>query len=265
MRFASIASGSSGNCIYVGAGNTNLLIDAGISKKRIECGLNGMDLSLKDIDGILVTHEHSDHVGGLGVVSRAFHIPIYGTAKTLEQVKTQKSLGNIEDDLYREIQPDKSFEIDELKVNPFSISHDAADPVAYSIENGEHKVAVATDMGVYSDYTIDNLLNSDALLIEANHDIKMLEAGPYPYPLKRRILSSKGHLSNEMSGRLLSSVIHDNMKYIFLGHLSRENNYDMLAYETVRLEINTSDNKYSADDFNIKVAKRDEPSQLVEV
>lgn len=265
MRFASIASGSSGNCIYVGSDNTHILIDAGISKKHIEGGLNGIGLSLKDIDAILVTHEHSDHVSGLGVVSRAHSIPIYGTEETLENVKRQKSLGAISEDLYHNISPDNSFYIHELKINPFSISHDAANPVAYRVETENRSVAVATDMGIYNDYVVSNLENVNALLLEANHDVKMLEAGSYPYQLKRRILSEKGHLSNEMSGRLLSRILHDNIKHIFLGHLSKENNYDMLAYETVRLEINSDDTPYKADDFKIQVARRDMPSEAVQV
>lgn len=265
MRFASIASGSSGNCIYVGSDNTHILIDAGISKKRIEGGLNTMGLSLKDISGILVTHEHSDHVGGLGVVSRAYSIPIYGTAETLDNVRNQKNLGAISEDLYHDILPDCGFYIQELKINPFSISHDAANPVAYRVEMEDKSVAVATDMGIYNDYVVNNLENVDALLLEANHDVKMLEAGSYPYQLKRRILSEKGHLSNEMSGRLLSRILHDRLKHVFLGHLSKENNYDMLAYETVRLEINSDDTPYKADDFKIQVARRDMPSELVEV
>lgn len=265
MRFASIASGSSGNCIYIGSGDTNILIDAGISKKRIEAGLNGIGLSLTDIDGILVTHEHSDHIQGLGVVSRAHHIPIYGTRLTLEAVRSVKSLGKIESELYNDIEADMQFNIKDLKINPFSISHDAADPVAYRVEDSSKCVAVATDMGKYDDYTVGNLTGLDSILIEANHDIRMLEAGPYPYPLKRRILGDRGHLSNESSGRLLKRILNDKMKHIFLGHLSKENNYDKLAFETVRLEINTSDNVYKADDFNIQVAKRDESSRLYEV
>ena len=265
MRFASISSGSSGNCIYAGTDNTHILIDAGISKKRIESGLNEFGLSLKDIDAILVTHEHSDHIGGLGVVSRAYHIPIYATSKTIEFIKNYKNLGKIDEDLYNDITPDVSFDIRDIKVNPFSISHDAVDPVAYRVENADKSVAVATDMGVYDDYTISNLEGVNALLLEANHDVRMLEAGPYPYLLKRRILGEKGHLSNESSGRLLSRLLHDNMKHVFLGHLSKENNYDMLAYETVKLEINTDDTPYKADDFEIQVARRDIPSEAIDI
>lgn len=263
MKFASIASGSSGNCIYVGSDNTHILIDAGISKKRIEAGLNGMGLSLRDIDGILVTHEHSDHINGLGVISRAHHIPIYSTNETIECIRCNSKLGKIEDDLYCAIMPDIVFNIKDLEINPFSISHDAANPVAYRVSHCNRSVAVATDMGHYNDYVVSNLKGVNGILLEANHDVRMLEAGSYPYILKRRILGDKGHLSNETSGKLLDTILHSEMKHIFLGHLSKENNYDMLAYETVRLEINTGESEFKADDFNIQVAKRDMPSDVI--
>ena len=265
MRFASIASGSSGNCIYAGTDNTHILIDAGISKKRIESGLNEFGLSLKDIDAILVTHEHSDHIGGLGVVSRAYHIPIYATSKTIEFIKNYKNLGKIDEDLYNDITPDVSFDIRDIKVNPFSISHDAVDPVAYRVENADKSVAVATDMGVYDDYTISNLEGVNALLLEANHDVRMLQVGSYPYPLKQRILGDRGHLSNESSGQFLGQLLHDKFKKVVLGHLSKENNLAELAYETVRQEVEQGENPYHGNDFPIQVAKRDEVSELIRI
>lgn len=263
MRLLSIASGSSGNCIYVGDGDTHLLIDAGISGKRIEAGLNGNELKTSDVNGILITHEHSDHIGGLGVLARRYGIPIYATQETIEEIRKMKTLGTIEPDLFVPVCPDREFQIDELTVHPFSISHDAANPVAYRITNGKEHVAVATDMGTYDEYIIENLQGLDALLLEANHDVNMLETGGYPYPLKRRILSDRGHLSNEVSGKLLTEILHDGLKHIFLGHLSKENNYAELAYETVKLEIAMSASRYKGDEFPIQVAGRDAPSQMV--
>ena len=265
MRMVSIASGSSGNCIYVGSDETHILVDAGISNKRIEQSLHEIGVDGKDLSGILVTHEHSDHVQGLGVLARRKGIPIYGTAETLQQVKNMKSLGNIPDELFVPILPDADFCIGDLQVLPFSIDHDAANPVAYRIGCGKKSVAVATDMGHYSQYIIDHLQHLDAALVEANHDVRMLEAGPYPYPLKRRILSDYGHLSNENSGRLISSILHEGIRHIFLGHLSKENNIPELAYETVRLEIDQSDTGYHARDFSISVARRDRMSEIITV
>ena len=249
MRMVSIASGSSGNCIYIGSESTHILVDAGISNKRIEQGLNEIGLKGGEMDGILITHEHSDHIKGLGVLSRKHHLPIYGTRATLEQIASTSSLGAIDRGLLRPISPDVDFSLGDLTIKAFSI--------------GSRTVAVATDMGHFDPYIIQHLEGLDAILLESNHDVRMLETGPYPYYLKRRILGDRGHLSNENAGRLLSYILHDNMKKILLGHLSRENNYEELAYETVRLEIDEGDCPYGASDFSISVAHRDRMSEIV--
>lgn len=265
MRLVSIASGSSGNCIYIGSENTHILVDAGISNKRIEQGLNEIGLSGSDLDGILITHEHSDHIKGLGVLARKHGVPVYSTRETLEEISKIKSLGDYPEELLQPVYHDVDFFLGDLEIKPFRIDHDAANPVAFRVQHGRKSVAVATDMGNYSQYTIERLQGLDALLLESNHDVKMLEAGPYPYYLKRRILGDHGHLSNENAGRLLSSILHDNMKHILLGHLSKENNFEELAYETVRLEITEGDTPYRAADFPITVAKRDCISPIVSV
>ncbi|MBP3338903.1 MAG: MBL fold metallo-hydrolase [Lachnospiraceae bacterium] len=264
MRFLSIASGSSGNCIYIGDEKTHLLIDTGISKKRVEEGLNSIGLSLMDIDGILLTHEHSDHIMGLGVILRKYDIPVYGSAGTIDAVKYSKYVDKVDMNLFREIYIDKKFKINTLTVNPFEISHDATMPCAYKVNSNEKSCAVATDMGCYNDYIVNNLTDTDVMLLEANHDIRMLQTGPYPYYLKQRILSDHGHLCNEMSGRLIDSLLCDKTKKIFLGHLSKENNFPDLAYESVRAEINLSESAHNADDFDISVAHRDKPSECIE-
>ena len=265
MRLCSIASGSSGNCIYVGSDNTHLLVDVGISGKRVEQGLNSLELTGKDIDGILITHEHSDHIKGVGVLARRYGFPIYATQGTIDQMKGMSSRGAIDEGLYHTISPDETFSIGDVEVEPFHISHDAADPVAYRFESNGKSAAVATDMGIYNDYIVEHLKGLDVVLLEANHDIQMLQVGPYPYPLKQRILGERGHLSNEASGQLLGKVLHDKIKKIILGHLSKENNYAKLAYETVRLEVTMGDNPYDGSDFSISVAKRDEVSEFVSV
>ena len=265
LELCSIASGSSGNCICVGNENTHVLIDAGISGKRIECGLNEVDLTSRDMQGILITHEHIDHIGGLGVLARKYNIPIYATAGTMEAILQTKSIGKIEESLFQVIRPGETFQIGDLSINPLHISHDAADPVAYRITNDDRSVAVITDLGTYDQSLIDELQQLDALLLEANHDVKMLQMGIYPYPLKQRILGDRGHLSNERSGQLLCEILHDNLKSIMLGHLSKENNYEKLAYEAVRMEITMGDNPYRAEDFHIRVAKRDIVSPIIRV
>ena len=265
MRMCSIASGSSGNCIYVGTEATHLLVDVGISCKKTLEGLNQLGLTGKDIDGILITHEHSDHVGGLGILSRQFGIPIYATAGTIEAIKKNRSLGQIDSSLFCEIAADEKKILKDITVNPMRISHDAAQPVAYRFQYGSRRMAVVTDLGTYDAYTVESLKGMDVLMLEANHDINMLQVGPYPYYLKQRILGKKGHLSNELSGKLLGSLLHDHFKTVFLGHLSKENNLAELAYETVRLEIEMADNPYKPEDFPILVANRSELSQLVEI
>ena len=264
MNLCSIASGSSGNCIYTGTDKAGILIDAGISAKRIEQGLASIDRNIKEIKGIFVSHEHSDHIKGLGVLARKHHIPIYGTKGTIEAVKNTASLGAIDEDLYRIIQAEKDVIIDDLVVKPFRISHDAAEPVAYRMECGDKSAAVATDLGFYNQTVVDKLQKLDVLLLESNHDIHMLQVGSYPYQLKRRILGDRGHLSNESAGKLLCHLLHDDLKAVFLGHLSKENNYDELAFETVKLEITLGSDKYKPEDFLIEVAKRESVSRMIE-
>ena len=265
MRICSIASGSSGNCIYVGDEHTHVLVDTGISKKRIEEGLKDLDVKGDELDGIFITHEHADHIQGLGVFSRKYGIPIYATKGTIEGIQNYKSLGKMPEGIFHEVTPDQDCPIGDLTIHPFRISHDAAEPVAYRIGQGDREVGIATDMGVYDEYIVKNLKGLDALLLEANHDVNMLQVGKYPYYLKRRILGDKGHLSNETAGQLLCRLLHDNMKQILLGHLSRENNYEALAYETVCAEVTMGDNPYKAKDFRIDVAHRDTASEVVEV
>jgi phosphoribosyl 1,2-cyclic phosphodiesterase len=249
----------------VGSSATHLLIDAGISGSRTIAGLRELGLELSDIDGILVTHEHADHIGGLGVLARKKGIPIYATRGTIEAITRANYCGKIDKSLFQGINADEKLNIKDLTIHPMRISHDAASPVAYRISYGKTKVAVCTDLGIYNDYTVDCLSGMDALLLEANHDVKMLQVGKYPYMLKQRILGEKGHLSNENSGRLLCRILHDKLQTIMLGHLSKENNLPELAYEAVRMEIDMGDNLYHSGDFRLQVARRDQISEIVEV
>ncbi len=260
MELYSIASGSSGNCIMVGSDNTKLLIDCGISMKRIKEGLCDIGLQLEDMKGILITHEHADHVKGLGVIARKHHLPMYATRRTIEAIRRDRTLGEYDDSLFYSIRPDEAFNIGDIEIEANRIWHDAADPVCYTFKNSGKKAVVATDMGDFDDYIVNKLSGSDIMLIESNHDIRMLEAGPYPYYLKRRILSDHGHLSNERSGKLIFELLNSHIKGIALGHLSHENNYPDLAYETVKNAL--MDNSFTNDirDFNLQVAKRECPS-----
>lgn len=265
MRLCSIASGSSGNCIYVGSDHTHLLVDTGISKKKIDAGLKELEIKGEELDGILITHEHSDHIQGLGVFSRKYEVPIYATPGTIEGIENYAPLGKMPEGLLHPIHTDESFMLGDIMIDPFRISHDAREPSGYRMNCGGKAVAVATDLGIYDDYTVEKLKDLDAVLLEANHDIHMLEVGSYPYYLKRRVMGDKGHLSNELSGRLLCDILHDNLKHILLGHLSKENNYAKLAYETVKLEVTLSDNIYKGEDLDMAVARRDMISEIITV
>jgi len=268
MRLTSIASGSSGNCIYVGSDTTHLLVDVGISGKRVEAGVNELDLSIKQIDGILITHEHSDHIAGLGVLARKHSIPIYATPLTKAAILDVRSkCGDIDPDLICEIYPDDKLTIKDITVNPMRISHDAADPVAYRFKCEGKKAAVVTDLGTFNDYTVESLKGMDVLFLEANHDVRMLEVGPYPYYLKKRILGDRGHLSNARSGELLTKLIHDGLQTVYLGHLSKENNMPELAYESVRVEVTMNQQNdgikgKNINDIELLVANRSELTKV---
>ena len=242
MQFGTIASGSSGNCLYAGDKDTHILIDAGISAKRICAGLDAYGVKPQELDAIIVTHEHIDHTAGLGVMLRKYHIPVYSTRGTIWGIKATKSLGQLPDDCFHEIRPENDFQIGALHVEPFRISHDAYEPVSYVLNDEQAQIGMVTDLGYYDEHIVDHLKDSDLLYIEANHDINMLQVGPYPYYLKQRILGNKGHLCNEMAGKLIKELMHDDLQKVILGHLSKENNYPELALETVRLEMGLSGN-----------------------
>ncbi len=265
MRFCNIASGSSGNCTYIGDEATHLCVDAGISGKRIEQGLNELGLTTADMNGILVTHEHTDHISGLGVVSKRYRIPIYATKGTIGAIKSMPAFSAIPDELFFEIEPDKPFEIGDFRIRPVRISHDAADPVGFRLDNNGRSVGVLTDLGTYDDYIIDSMKGCSTVMLEANHDVNMLQVGPYPYRLKKRILGDRGHLSNDSCGRLLVELLSDRLQNIILGHLSQENNLAELAYETVRMEITMADRGYSFSDFKVLIGKRNERTELLTV
>ena len=233
LEFCTIASGSSGNCAYVGTEHTKLLIDAGISGKKIEAGLAGLKLTGSQIDGLLITHEHTDHIKGAGIFSRRFDVPIYATADTWTAM--EDSIGKIAPGNRRILYADEMCPINDICVKPFAIPHDAAEPVGYSLFTGEKKITFATDIGHVTDTLKEQMEDSDILLLEANHDIELLKKGRYPYHLKQRILGQKGHLSNRAAGELLAEVLTGKMKHVFLGHLSDENNTPHLAYETVEM------------------------------
>ncbi|NLK22347.1 MAG: MBL fold metallo-hydrolase [Epulopiscium sp.] len=265
FRFCTITSGSSGNCIYIGTPKVNLLIDAGISGKRVQMGLEEINVNPKEIDGILVTHEHSDHIKGIGILSRRFDIPLFATAKTWEAMDDMgKVIGKINQENRIIIEKEKDFIMEDLLIHPYSIPHDAADPVGYTFIHGDRKISMATDLGHINEHIKNNIRESNLILLESNHDIDMLRSGSYPYYLKQRILGEQGHLCNEMAGRMLAQVFHENLRTVILGHLSKENNYPDLAYISVKNEL-ISEGIEVDERVELIVADRDKVSKVFDV
>lgn len=253
LKFATIASSSSGNCIYVGTEYTNILIDAGLSGKKIEEGLKELELTGDKIDAIFVTHEHTDHVNGIGVISRRYNIPIYATEGTWENMPSTVKAETIRSDCKRYVYANENTFFNDLVIKPFDIPHDAKEPVGYSIMTEKDKITIATDIGHITDTIKENAKGSSILLLESNHDLNMLKNGAYAYSLKQRILSDYGHLSNENAGRFLSACADSRLKYVFLGHLSKDNNTPKVAFNTVR-DIVTDSGIELGGDFNMWVA-----------
>jgi len=237
----------------VGSQRTNILVDVGLSGKSIVSSLNEIGISPKSIDGLLITHEHSDHVRGAGIFSRMFNIPIYANNRTWESM--HKSIGKIKDENIKIINTDESFFIGDIEVKAYSIPHDAIDPVGYCFFNNGKKVSIATDIGHLSENVLNNIKGSDLVLLESNHDVEMLKVGPYPYILKRRILGDRGHLSNDDAGKAILRLVGEKFITVVLGHLSQQNNYPELAYRTV-LSILEENGVYTDRDLKLDLAHR---------
>ena len=259
LNFCSLYSGSSGNSLFVETENTKVLIDCGVSSKKVEEGLKSLDVEPSSIDAILITHEHSDHVKGLGTFSKKFNVPIFANQETLDNMEQQTvKINNKNINTFKVY--DK-FYIEDLEINPFSISHDAANPCGFNIFKDNKKISIATDIGNMDAKTIKNLEDSIFVLLEANYDPDILKCSPYPYLLKRRIAGPTGHLPNEQAGKTISHLINSGLQSAMLGHLSKENNFPELAYKTVAEEImNTA---HSESSFSLSVASRTEPGKLI--
>ncbi len=215
-----LASGSKGNAIYISDGSTSMLVDAGLSGIEIQRRMSSRGLTPKNLDAIIVSHEHSDHIRGVGILSRKFGLPIYMSRQT--EKAAAALIGNVKDPI--NFQCGSAFTIKTLSIHPFSLSHDAEDPAGFTIENNAKKIGIATDLGIATSMVKEHLKDCTALILEANHDYDMLINGPYPWPLKQRIKGRSGHLSNQDSKELLKELMHDNLQHVILAHLSEENN-----------------------------------------
>lgn len=234
MRICTLASGSKGNSIYISNGDTSILIDAGLSGVEIERRLKSKNIPIASIDAIVVSHEHADHIQGVGVLSRRHDLPVYLSPQTAETASAQ--LGKIRQ--VRHFSCGMDFTVNTLTIRPFSISHDASDPSGFTIGSNSKKIGIATDLGIATAMVKNHLKDCRCLVLEANHDLRMLEQGPYPWPLKQRIKGRTGHLSNESSRELLMEILHEGLSHVILGHLSETNNTPEKALRVVTEQLN---------------------------
>jgi len=261
LNFCSLYSGSSGNCLFVETESTKILIDCGTSLKKIVDGLISIDKKIEDIDAILVTHEHTDHVQSLGNASKKYDIPIYTNIETLGAMPKQKEKILHKNQKIFEI--GKEFTIGDLAVNPFSIPHDAANPCGFNIFNNKSKLTIATDLGHMDNNLLSNLKESSFILLESNYDPEILKCSKYPYILKQRISGPSGHLSNNTAGKTISELVKYDLKEVMLGHLSKENNFPELAYQTVIEELHNSN--VDINELKLSVASRYNPSKIIKI
>lgn len=251
LKLYSIISGSSGNCTLVTNGKTNILIDCGTSGKRATEALESLHIPMNKLNAIMVSHEHVDHIQGVGVLAKKYSIPVYATYGTHKKM----ALDKVDDSLICEITPDITYDITGLGVTPFSIPHDALDPCGFVISDGATKVATATDIGIMRGDIISRLSGCESILLESNHDIDMLRFGDYPYALKRRILSDVGHMSNKMAAQTAVHLVRNGTKHIMLGHLSDKNNLpDIAMMET--FNALTDNGIKVGEDMTLQVAER---------
>ena len=233
FNFSPLFSSSSGNALFVRAGGASVLIDAGGTGTQLEAALKAVGVSADALDAILITHEHSDHIKGAGILSRRHDIPIFANQATWKAMDGK--LGGVTDKNKKEFK--QSFYIKEMLIEPFSIPHDAADPVCYAVSNGSNKLATVTDLGHYTKRLLSRFAGANVVLLESNHDLNMLKTGRYPEYLKRRILSTKGHLSNDTAADAALELIQLGVRGIMLAHLSEQNNTPRRAYQTVEAHL----------------------------
>lgn len=262
VKFCSLSSGSSGNSLYISTGRTSILVDAGLSGRRTERLLKEIGVTPNTINAILVTHDHDDHVKGVGVLSRRYDIPVYANELTWNAMEGK--IGEVSGENIKLFYTGREFCVGDLCIKPYPLPHDAADPVGFVFFKDSIKIAVANDLGCVTPSIINEIKDSNFLMLESNHDVELLKVGPYPWPLKKRILGDKGHLSNEEAGSTLLKLAGGKLKSILLGHLSRENNYPLLAIETVRSILVNSGIQVGRE-MNIDISFRDKISRVYNI
>lgn len=269
IRFCSLFSGSSGNSIFIDVNGVKLLFDAGLSGVKIEKALSTIGVTADELSAVFVSHEHIDHVRGVGVLSRRYGIPVYANRNTWAAMESL--VGKVSVDNVRFFVTGEEICIGDAIVSAFPTPHDAAESVGFCVSDGEKKVAIATDIGHMTDGILSCLLGCELVLLESNHDLRMLQVGSYPYPLKQRIQGDFGHLSNDAAGEVAVRLAQSGTKKIFLGHLSQENNYPELAYITTQNCLNkmcecvTEGYLEEETDVVVEIARRDCVSRVVDL
>lgn len=259
MRFIPLFSGSSGNASVLEAGGTTLLIDAGVTAKAMLIALSDLGIPADRIDGILVTHDHSDHIKAVGTLAKKYGLPVYANAATALAI--QSGAKGFDDINFRIFRSDEDFYIGDVNIHPCRTPHDARESVGFIFTHRGRKLTYLTDIGCFRENMFNKAAGSDLVFIESNHDVKMLLNGPYPYYLKQRILSEHGHLSNENCGKALVRLYETGVRFAVLAHLSRENNTEEAAFSTVTGVLEDA----GIDDMQIVVAKRDAITGIFEI
>ena len=265
IKFCSLYSGSSGNCYYINIDGNRILLDAGKSLKKIREALEGLDENIENIDAILITHEHSDHIQGLKMLCKKYDINIYMTDKTKSEI--QCLVDTINEENIVTFKAGDKFDIGCANIKSVKISHDAIDPVMYTFKDkNDNKISIFTDVGEITDTILENIKGSKLAVIEANYEENLLRLSRYPSYLKKRIMGKYGHLSNEEAGFLAKELVKNGTKKILLGHLSKENNTDIIAYQTIQNELNFLREELGEEiDFDlieVQVLGREETGQL---
>ena len=255
ISMTSLYSGSSGNCTLVEIGDAKILVDAGRPGNRIKQAISQTDVSLEEIDAILVTHEHDDHIAGVGVLSRRYGIPVFSNENTFLAMKSK--IGKMKDENIRIFASDEAFSFKDINILPFRISHDAAEPVGFVFDDGHDRIATLTDTGIITQHIRESVTGVRSILLESNHDIDMLACGSYPEPLKQRIMGEFGHLSNDTCDSFMEDLIKAGCEHFCLGHLSHENNTPLTALNSaVRYLKNEGMSRDR--DYTVLIAKRDD-------
>lgn len=263
IRFISLASGSSGNCYYLGTANTGILIDAGIGIRTIKKSLKEISISLESIQAVFVTHDHADHIKAVGHLGEKYNIPVYSTQKVHEGINRSYCMTEKLSTSVRYIEKNNHVCLGDFTIRAFEVPHDGTDNVGYCIEADGKTFSFLTDLGHITSIAAEYICRANYLILEANYDEEMLKMGPYPYYLKERISGPNGHMCNTDTAEFLAEHISEKLKYIWLCHLSKDNNHPELAYKTVEWKLREK-GIVAGKDVQVIALKRSTPSELYE-